>query len=96
MTIEDIASFCEFLNCRVSVGHPDYGFIHIDGTGIESHSYTYGRVNMFNEAASQASPRDVLENADTFVVARRNESQTLNRTQFVRELEEFQRKTGIV
>ncbi len=94
MTIDDIANYCEFRDYKVSVGHPDYGFIQIDGTGLEDRSYTYGRFQMLNEVSSLPSPRQVLEHADTFKVIRGGELRTLDRETFEAELKEFQEKVG--
>ena len=96
MTIDEIASFCEFRDCKVSAGHPEHGFIHLDGTGLEDRSYTYGRFHMLSEVASLPSPRQVLEHADTFKVTRGAQTRTLTREEFESELRDFQRKAGVI
>lgn len=95
MTIDEIADYCEFLDCKVSAGHADHGFVHIDGTGIQDRSYTYNRMNLLHEVSALPSPRQVLAHADTFKVTRGDQTRKLNREEFERELAEFRKKVGI-
>ncbi|MDA2937700.1 hypothetical protein MYX75_05485 [Acidobacteria bacterium AH-259-A15] len=94
MTIEDIANFCEFKDCEVSLGDPVVGFIQIDGTGVKRPN-NFQRYLSFHELSALASPKKVLGKASTFKVQRGNEVQAFNRKEFKRELEAFQQKVGI-
>ncbi len=94
VTIQDIADFCEFTDCGVSVGGPEAGFIHIDGTGLRSRSYTWGRFNMLHEVNALPSPRQALEKATVFQIKRGESLRSLTREEFEQELESFRRKVG--
>lgn len=95
MTIGEIASYCEFLDCRVSLGDPQVGFIQIDGTGVLNHSYTFGRFNMLHELAGLPDSRDVIQKATLFKVSLGDSERSLSREEFSAELSTFQKKVGI-
>lgn len=94
MTIDEVANYCEFKDCTVSAGDPEAGFVHIDGTGVENRSYTWGRFNMLHEVSSLPSPRKVIEKASVFKIRRGASVRTLTREEFERDLAEFQSKVG--
>jgi len=91
MELEEIASFCEFRDCEISIGDPDTGFVQIDGNGLKRNTYTYGRFNMLTEVAHLASPKRVLSQASVFRVKRGATENTLTREEFLSELEHFQK-----
>lgn len=91
MLLEDIASFCEFKDCEISLGDPDAGFIQINGNGLKRDAYTYGRFNMLTEVAHLASPKQVLDKASVFKIRRGGTEKTLSRQEFQEELEHFQK-----
>ena len=67
MTIDDIANFCQFTSCQVSLGASDAGFIQIAGTGVERRP-NYDRYLSFNEMSAFPSPKAVLAEASVFKV----------------------------
>ena len=94
MTIEDIANFCQFTGCQVSLGSPDAGFIQVAGTGVVRPA-NFDRYLSFNEMAALPSPKAVVAEASVFKVHQEGEERTLDREQFQRELKAFQKKVGV-
>ena len=66
MTVEEIADFCEFKDCRVSAGAPQTGFIHIDGTGLENQDVAGFD---FRDAGEAWQPLAATRQPDDFNVA---------------------------
>ncbi len=93
MTIDEIADFCQFTGCRITLGSADAGFIRIAGTGVEQRA-NFSRYLAFNEMAALPSPRAVLTEASVFKVHQDEEERTLDRQQFQTELDTFKRKVG--
>lgn len=93
MTIQDIADFCEFKDCEVSLGDPEVGFIPVDGTGVRR-QYNYNRYLAHNELSGLPSPRRVLDKASVFKVRTGDQVQVFDREQFQRELQAFLEKVG--
>ena len=94
MTIDEIANFCQFTSCQVSLGASDAGFIQIAGTGVERCA-NYDRYLSFNEMSAFPSPKAVLAEASVFKVHQGDTERTLDREQFQQELKAFQKKVGI-
>ena len=94
MTIDDIANFCQFTGCRVSLGSADAGFIQMAGTGVQRRA-NFGRYLSFNEMSALPSPKAVLTEASIFKVSQDSEERTLDREQFQKELKAFQKKVGL-
>ncbi len=94
MTIDEIADFCQFTSCQVTLGASDAGFIQIAGTGIERR-VNYDRYLSFNEMSALPSPKAVLAEASVFKVHQGDTERTLDREQFQQELKAFQKKVGI-
>ncbi len=94
MTIDDIANFCQYKDCKVSAGAPETGFVHIDGTGVQSRAYTWNRFSMLHEVNAIPNPTKALANASVFRVTKEDSTTALNREEFERLLEEFQAKVG--
>ncbi|HUG42911.1 MAG TPA: hypothetical protein VMN76_01610 [Acidobacteriota bacterium] len=95
MSLEEIASYCEFLDCEVSIGDPDVGFIRVDGSGVSRRFNNYRRFLAHNELSGLPKPRKVLSQATVFRILRDGEQmRELSREEFEGELEAFQRKVG--
>jgi hypothetical protein len=94
MTIDDIADFCQFTGCRVSLGSADVGFIEIAGTGVQR-SANFSRYLSFNELSELPSPKAVVAKASIFRVNQDGKEKTLDREQFQTELKAFQKKVEI-
>ena len=93
MTVNEIASFCAFKNCRIWVGSPQAGFVEIGGSGVIRPSYTYGRFQMLSEVLP-LSAEQVIAAATVFKVQRGDRMRALDRAEFQGELDEFQRKVN--
>ena len=70
MTVNEIASFCAFKNCRIWVGSPQAGFVEIGGSGVIRPSYTYGRFQMLSEVLPSSADQVIaaahgLQGAET-------------------------------
>ena len=91
MTIDEVASFCEFKDCQVKAGDPEQGYIAINGRGLDRDSYTWGRFSMFGEVKSPPLPEQVLKSATTFRIQRGDTRRDLTRQEFEAELKKFQR-----
>ena len=97
MSIEEIASFCEFRDCEVSFGDPDVGFVRVNGSGVAKRFNNYRRFLAHNELSGLPKPRTVLLEATVFRSQRDKEQiRELNREEFERELEDFQHRVGIL
>jgi hypothetical protein len=94
LTLEDIASFCEFRDCEVSLGDPQTGFIHINGNGVK-YNYNYDRFISLRELSGLPKPLDVLGQASLFRVRRGGQVRDLSRADFEAELRDFRQKVGI-
>lgn len=94
MVIEEITSFCEFKDCEINLGDPQVGFIQIDGSGIKRLN-NYHRYFSLNELSAFPSPDRVVKQASIFTIQRGQETETLDRAQFERELKDFRLKAGI-
>ena len=94
MVIEDIVSFCQVKDCQINLGDPQVGFIQIDGSGLKRLN-NYHRYLSLNELSAFPSPDRVVRLASLFTIQRGQETQTLDRAQFERELEDFRRKAGV-
>lgn len=95
LTIEQMADFCEFKDCAVTVGDPETGFIDIDGTG-RRRPYNYGRFLSFRElGAEPLRTSEVVDRATVFKIRRGSEERVLNRQEFETELQDFLRKVGV-
>ncbi len=95
MTVDDIANFCQYKDCKVSAGDPETGFIQIDGTGLESRAYTWGRFSMLHEVNALPNPAKALAGATIFRISKEDSTTALNREEFEKLLEEFQAKVGV-
>ena len=93
VTVNEIASYCAFKNCRVWVGSPQAGFVEIGGRGVARPSYTYGRFQMLSEVLP-ASAEQVVAAATVFKVQGPDRTRELDRAGFQSELEEFRRKVN--
>lgn len=95
LTIDQIADFCEFKDCTVTLGDPEAGFIHVDGTG-RRRPYNYGRFLSFRElGAEPLRNSEVVERATVFKIRRGSDERVLNRHEFETEWEDFLRKAGV-
>ena len=94
MVIEDIASFCEVRDCEINLGDSQVGFIQIDGNGLKRLN-NYHRYLSLNELSAFPSADKVVKQASIFTIRRGQETETLSRAQFERELEDFRRKAGV-
>ena len=94
MVIEDIFDFCEVKDCEINLGDPQVGFIQIDGSGLKRLN-NYHRNLSHNELSAFPYPDRVVKQASIFTIQRGQETETLDRAQFERELEDFRRKAGI-
>ena len=94
MVIEDIVNFCEVKDCEINLGDPQVGFIQIDGSGFKRLN-NYHRYLSFNELSAFPFPDRVVKQASIFTIQRGQETETLDRAQFERELEDFRQKAGI-
>ena len=94
MRTDDIADYCELKACAVSFGHPDIGFVTIDGLGVRRRFNNYRRFLDLNELASLPNPSEVLEKATVFRIQNDREPRTLDRAEFERELERFRELIG--
>jgi hypothetical protein len=89
LTLDDIASYCQFKDCRVHLGTSDAGFVTVDGEGVTGPLNNYRRFLALNELASLPNPRLLLQTATRFTVESGSESRTLERAEFERELQRF-------
>ncbi len=94
LIIEDIVNFCEVKDCQINLGDPQVGFIQIDGSGLK-HLNNYQRYLSLNELSDFPSPDRVVKQASIFTIQRGQETETLDRAQFERELKDFRLKAGI-
>jgi len=94
LTIDEITNFCQFKGCEVYIGSPEAGFVGIDGGGIQRRN-NYHRYLAFNELASQPSAREVLQKASIFKLKLGEETRTMERQEFEKEMKHFQRKLGL-
>lgn len=94
MTIEEIANYCEVIDCRVSLGSSEAGFITIDGTGVTGRFNNYRRFLRFHELQALPEPHHLLEAATTFTIEDEGEPREMDRTQFEQELRRFQDLVG--
>jgi hypothetical protein len=94
VTLEDIASFCEFKDCEVSLGDPGIGFIHVNGNGVK-YNYNYDRFISLRELSALVKPTDLLGQATLFKVRRGGQVRELSRADFEAELQDFRQKVGI-
>jgi hypothetical protein len=94
LNLEDIASFCEFRDCEISLGGPQIGFIHLNGNGVK-YNYNYDRFLSLSELSALAKPADVLKQAAIFKIRRGGQVRELSRAEFEMELQDFQQKAGI-
>ncbi len=90
VTVEEIASFCQFRDLEVYLGDPDTGFVEVNGDGLKQNSYTYGRFNMLSELAHVAPVKEVLSKASVFKLRRPGLQQSLSREDFEKTLKHFQ------
>ena len=88
LTIDEVANFCEWKDCRVTVGDAELGFVHIDGRGVNQSS-NYRRFLSLNELAALPSPKDVVEKATLFKIEHGGEQRSLSRDEFRSEYEKF-------
>ncbi|HSR66538.1 MAG TPA: hypothetical protein VLU25_01230 [Acidobacteriota bacterium] len=86
MTIDDIANYCEFKDCQVSLGSPEAGFIHVDGYGLVRNTYNYRRFLALNELGALSSPDQVVEAAQTFKIKDARGERSLDRQAFQTEM----------
>ena len=93
MTLEDIANYCEFKDCQISLGSPETGFVRLDGNGLQK-ANNYRRFLSLNELAAAPSPKKVLEAAQVFKVRRGEEESSLSREEFEAELRKFAALVG--
>lgn len=95
MTIEDVADYCELMDCAVSLGNPDIGFVAVDGRGVRGKFNNYRRFLQLNELASLPDPVKVLEGASVFRIEDDDGTRTLDRVEFERELRRFRQLIGV-
>lgn len=88
MTVDEIANYCEFKDCQVTLGDPAAGFIRIDGNGVRKAS-NYNRFLSHNELAAAPSPRKVLDSATVFKIRRGDADQQLTRPEFEADYQRF-------
>ncbi len=88
MTIDEIANYCEFKDCQITLGDPAAGFVRIDGNGLQKAS-NYRRFLSLNELAAAPSPRKVLESATVFKVRSGGGERSLARKEFEAEYQQF-------
>ncbi|HSR50442.1 MAG TPA: hypothetical protein VLV83_06410 [Acidobacteriota bacterium] len=86
MTIDDIANYCEFKDCEVSLGSPEAGFIRVDGYGLVRNTNNYRRFHMLHELGSMASPKDVIGAAESFKIKDADGQRSLDRQAFEAEM----------
>lgn len=86
MTIDEIANYCEFRDCEVSLGSPQAGFIRVDGYGLVRKTNNYRRFHMLHELRSMASPKDVIAAAQTFKIKDAQGERSLDREAFEAEM----------
>lgn len=95
MTIDDIANYCEVMDCTVQCGSPEDGFVSVDGTGLRLNRNNYRRFLMFHELGALPSPRKVLEKATTFKIQEESGERALTRPEFEEELQKFSARVGL-
>lgn len=88
MTVSELANFCQFKGCEISLGSPESGFIHVTGEG-RYRSPNYGRFLALNELASAAPIEQVVQGASTFKIHRGQEVTALSREEFEKEYQRF-------
>ena len=88
MTVSELANYCQFKGCEISLGSPEKGFVHINGEG-RHRSPNYGRFHALNELASSASIESVIQGATTFKIHRGEVVKTLSREEFEQEYQRF-------
>jgi hypothetical protein len=93
VTIEDVADYCEFKDCAISLGSEEAGFIDVDGGGYRRR-YNYDRFLSLNELSALPSPRQVMQKAASFTVKRAAVTVVLSREEFERELRRFRAQVG--
>ena len=89
MTISEIANYCQFKNCRVTLGNEKVGYILVDGEGRKESS-NYRRFLEFNELSASPRPEAVLAGATVFKVQRHDGEKTFTRDQFEEECRRFE------
>ena len=94
MDLNDIANYCEFTNCTVTLGSADGGSIDVDGGGVTGSFNAYRRFLAHHEMSALSSPAHVLKAADRFTIVREGESTDLSRVDFEMELRRFQDLVG--
>lgn len=95
VTIDEIASFCEIKDCRVTLGDPEIGSITIDGMGAERKFNNYRRFLALNELSRLPDPRQVVRKATIFKVITPSGEKKLTREEFEQELRKFQELMGV-
>jgi hypothetical protein len=94
VTIEEIASYCEVKDCRVSLGSSEAGFITVDGTGVTGRFNNYRRFLRFHELQALPEPQRLLAAATHFAIDEDGEIREMDRAQFEQELKRFQDLVG--
>ncbi len=94
MTTDDLANYCELKDVAVSYGHPEVGFVAVDGRGVRRKFNNYRRFLELNELASLPDPAEVLKRATVFRIQDEGETRTLDRAEFEAELDRFRDLIG--
>lgn len=87
MTLQEIADYCELMDCRVSFGSPEAGYVTVDGTGVVAPYNNYRRFLAFHELDHLPDPERVLAQAEVFRVFCADGERRLDRGAFQQELE---------
>jgi hypothetical protein len=93
VTIEDVADYCAFKDCTVSLGSQQAGFIEVDGGGYRR-CYNYDRFLALNELSALPSPKKVMQKADSFSITKARGTAQMTREEFEHELRTFRELVG--
>jgi hypothetical protein len=95
VTTDELTDYCELKDVAVSYGHPEVGFVTVDGGGVRRKFNNYRRFLELNELASLPDPAEVLKRAAVFRIQEEGEARTLDRAEFEEELDRFRDLIGV-
>jgi hypothetical protein len=82
LTLDRLKTFCALHSCTLRVGNREIGFLNIDADGVIN-PRAYSSFNPAGEMIGRPNPATVLRTANEFVIKKQEETQTLNREEFL-------------